>query len=74
MKNYLSSIISLVVISAFAFSPFDLTAQSNSNNKTEKKQTYKKARVLTSKTAKKVAFKCEGAFLAIHASKGIIET
>ena len=54
MKNYLSSIISLVVISAFAFSPFDLTAQSNSNNKTEKKQTYKKARVLTSKTAKKV--------------------
>ena len=54
MKNYLSSIISLVVITAFAFSPLDLTAQSNSNNKTEKKQTYKKARVLTSKTAKKV--------------------
>ena len=54
MKNYPSSIISLGVISAFACSPFDLTAQSNSNNKTEKKQTYKKARVLTSKTAKKV--------------------
>ena len=42
MKNYLSSIISLVVISAFAFSPFDLTAQSNSNNKTEKNKLIKR--------------------------------
>ena len=36
--------------------------------------TVKKVAPKVTKTAKKVAFKCEGAFLAIHASKGINET
>ena len=54
MKNYLRQIISLTIVLAFCFGSIDSYAQSNSDNKAEKKQTYKKARVLTSKTAKKV--------------------
>ena len=54
MKNHLRQIISLTIVLAFCFGPIDSYAQSNSDNKAEKKQTYKKARVLTSKTAKKV--------------------
>ena len=54
MKNYLRRILSFTIILAFAFGSIDSFAQNNSNNKAEKKQTYKKARVLTSKTAKKV--------------------
>ena len=54
MKNHLRQIISLTIVLAFCFGSIDLYAQSNSDNKAEKKQTYKKARVLTSKTAKKV--------------------
>ena len=54
MKNYLRRILSLTIILAFALGSIDSFAQNNSNNKAEKKQTYKKARVLTSKTAKKV--------------------
>jgi tetratricopeptide (TPR) repeat protein len=44
----------LTIILAFALGSIDSFAQNNSSNKAEKKQTYKKARVLTSKTAKKV--------------------
>ena len=54
MKNHLRQIISLTIVLAFCFGSIDSYAQSNSDNKAEKKQTYKKARVLTSKTAKKV--------------------
>ena len=54
MKNHLRQIISLTIVLAFCFGSVDSYAQSNSDNKAEKKQTYKKARVLTSKTAKKV--------------------
>jgi tetratricopeptide (TPR) repeat protein len=54
MKNYLRRILSLTIILAFALGSIDSFAQNNSSNKAEKKQTYKKARVLTSKTAKKV--------------------
>ena len=54
MKNHLRQIISLTIALAFCFGSIDSYAQSNSDNKAEKKQTYKKARVLTSKTAKKV--------------------
>ena len=55
MKNYLRYMTSLTLILAFAFGSIDLFGQNSSNaNKPEKKQTYKKARVLTSKTAKKV--------------------
>ena len=55
MKNHLRHITSLALVLAFAFSSIDLFSQNSSNaNKPEKKQTYKKARVLTSKTAKKV--------------------
>ncbi len=54
MKNHLRPIISLTIVLAFCFGSIDSYAQSNSDNKAEKKQTYKKARVLTSKTAKKV--------------------
>ena len=54
MKNYLRRILSFTIILAFAFGSIDSFAQNNSSNKAEKKQTYKKARVLTSKTAKKV--------------------
>ena len=54
MKNYLRRILSFTIILAFALGSIDSFAQNNSNNKAEKKQTYKKARVLTSKTAKKV--------------------
>jgi tetratricopeptide (TPR) repeat protein len=54
MKNHLRRILSLTIILAFAFGSIDSFAQNNSSNKAEKKQTYKKARVLTSKTAKKV--------------------
>jgi len=54
MKNHLRHIISLSIVLAFCFGSIDSFAQSNSNNKAEKKQTYKKARVLTSKTAKKI--------------------
>jgi tetratricopeptide (TPR) repeat protein len=54
MKNYLRRILSFTIILAFALGSIDSFAQNNSSNKAEKKQTYKKARVLTSKTAKKV--------------------
>lgn len=54
MKNHLRQILSLAIVLAFCFGSIDSYAQSNSDNKAEKKQTYKKARVLTSKTAKKV--------------------
>ena len=54
MKNHLRHIISLTIVLGFCFGSIDSYAQSNSDNKAEKKQTYKKARVLTSKTAKKV--------------------
>ena len=54
MKNHLRRILSLTIILAFALGSIDSFAQNNSSNKAEKKQTYKKARVLTSKTAKKV--------------------
>ena len=54
MKNYLRRILSITIILAFALGSIDSFAQNNSSNKAEKKQTYKKARVLTSKTAKKV--------------------
>ena len=54
MKNYLRRILSFTIILAFAFGSIDSFAQNNSSNKAEKKQTYKKARVLTSKTAKKI--------------------
>ena len=54
MKNHLRQIISLTIVLAFCFGSIDSYAQSNSDTKAEKKQTYKKARVLTSKTAKKV--------------------
>ena len=54
MKNHLRHIISFTIVLAFCFGSIDSFAQSNSNSKAEKKQTYKKARVLTSKTAKKI--------------------
>ena len=54
MKNHLRHIISFTIVLAFCFGSIDSFAQSNSNSKQEKKQTYKKARVLTSKTAKKI--------------------
>ena len=54
MKNHLRRILSFTIILAFALGSIDSFAQNNSSNKAEKKQTYKKARVLTSKTAKKV--------------------
>ena len=54
MKNYLRRILSFTIILAFALGSIDSFAQNNSSNKAEKKPTYKKARVLTSKTAKKV--------------------
>ena len=54
MKNHLRHIISFTIVLAFCFGSIDSFAQSNSNNKAEKKQIYKKARVLTSKTAKKI--------------------
>ncbi len=54
MKNFLRRILSFTIILAFALGSIDSFAQNNSSNKAEKKQTYKKARVLTSKTAKKV--------------------
>jgi tetratricopeptide (TPR) repeat protein len=54
MKNYLRRILSFTIILAFTLGSIDSFAQNNSSNKAEKKQTYKKARVLTSKTAKKV--------------------
>ena len=55
MSKFFSSIFSILLISSFAFGPSTLFAQSYSDegNKQEKR-TYKKARVLTSKTAKKV--------------------
>ena len=54
MRNHLRHIISFTIVLAFCFGSIDSFAQSNPNNKAEKKQTYKKARVLTSKTAKKI--------------------
>ena len=54
MKNHLRHIISFTIVLVFCFGSIDSFGQSNSNNKAEKKQIYKKARVLTSKTAKKI--------------------
>ena len=55
MKNFFKSFLSLLLISAFTFSANSLFAQSNSDGaNNSEKRTYKKARVLTSKTAKKV--------------------
>ena len=55
MKNFSKSLLSLLLISAFTFSSNSLFAQSNSDGgNNSEKRTYKKARVLTSKTAKKV--------------------
>ena len=55
MKNFFKSLLSLLLISAFTFSSNSLFAQSNSDGgNNSEKRTYKKARVLTSKTAKKV--------------------
>tara|TARA_A100001011_G_scaffold22846_1_gene22861 strand:+ start:16664 stop:18145 length:1482 start_codon:yes stop_codon:yes gene_type:complete len=55
VKNFSKSLLSLLLISAFTFSSNSLFAQSNSDGgNNSEKRTYKKARVLTSKTAKKV--------------------
>ena len=55
MSKFFSSIFSVLLISSFMFGPSTLFAQSYSDEgKKQEKRTYKKARVLTSKTAKKV--------------------
>ena len=55
MRKLSSNILSILLISSFAFGPTTLFAQSYSDDgKKQEKRTYKKARVLTSKTAKKV--------------------
>ena len=55
MNKFFSSIFSVLLISSLSFGPSTLFAQSYSDEgKKQEKRTYKKARVLTSKTAKKV--------------------
>ena len=55
MSKFFSSIFSVLLISSFMLGPSTLFAQSYSDEgKKQEKRTYKKARVLTSKTAKKV--------------------
>ena len=51
--NFISIFSALLV--AFIFMPIDSFAQSNESNKSKKQTTYKKARVLQSKTAKEMA-------------------
>jgi len=59
MKNNLDAYSHCYYNFSFCFlGSIDSFAQNNSSNKAEKKQTYKKARVLTSKTAKKVVKGC----------------
>ena len=51
--NFISIFSALLV--AFVFMPIDSFAQSNESSKSKKQTTYKKARVLQSKTAKEMA-------------------
>ena len=47
--------VSTALVLAFAFMPIETIAQSNEASKSKKQVTYKKARVLQTKTAKKIA-------------------